>query len=257
RLVHGGSRRVDCRAPAGAAGLPLQWDEGPGDDQGRRSGGQQHGDRNFNVQRLPVAVRDRRRVPTGGHRRGHRPGEDARTGGPGEGGSLTMVPIGAYVAVSAILFVTGLVGVLVRRNFIIVLMCVEIMLNGANLNLVAFAHHLDSLAGQIMSLFVIAIAAGEAAVGLAIIIVVFRDEIAHRLGWGSVLLSFLCALWVFGQTLGHPEPRTVIAYRWFFGGDLTVNLGFLVDPLTCVMMLVVTGVGFLIHVYSVGYMHGE
>src|SRR5437867_6726949 len=85
----------------------------------------------------------------------------------------------------------------------------------------------------------------------------YSDEIAHRLGWGSVLLSFLYALWVFGQTLGHPEPRTVIAYRWFFGGDLTVNLGFLIDPLTCVMMLVVTGVRFLIHVYSVGYMHGE
>src|SRR3989442_637784 len=85
----------------------------------------------------------------------------------------------------------------------------------------------------------------------------YSHDIAHRIGWGSVLLSFLCALWVFGQTLGHPEPRTVIAYRWFFGGDLAVNLGFLIDPLTCVMMLVVTGVGFLIHVYSVGYMHGE
>src|SRR2546426_300444 len=85
----------------------------------------------------------------------------------------------------------------------------------------------------------------------------YSHDIAHRIGWGSVLLSFLCAIWVFGQTLGHPEPRTVIAYRWFFGGDLAVNLGFLIDPLTCVMMLVVTGVGFLIHVYSVGYMHGE
>src|SRR5439155_1312087 len=85
----------------------------------------------------------------------------------------------------------------------------------------------------------------------------YSHDIAHRIGWGSVLLSFLCALWVFVQTLGHPEPRTVIAYRWFFGGDLAVNLGFLIDPLTCVMMLVVTGVGFLIHVYSVGYMHGE
>src|SRR2546428_553906 len=83
----------------------------------------------------------------------------------------------------------------------------------------------------------------------------YSHEIAHRLGWGSVLLSFLCALWVFGQTLGHPEPRTVIAYRWFFGGDLEVNLGFLIDPLTCVMMLVVTGVGLLIHVYSVAYMN--
>src|SRR5205809_6125088 len=85
----------------------------------------------------------------------------------------------------------------------------------------------------------------------------YSHEIAHRLGWGSVLLSFLCALWVFGQTLGHPEPRTVIAYRWFFGGALSVNRVFLIDPLTCVMMRVVTCVGFLIHVYSVGYMHGE
>ncbi len=85
----------------------------------------------------------------------------------------------------------------------------------------------------------------------------YSHEIAHRLAWGSVLGSFLCSLWVFGQTISHPAARTVIAYRWFFGGDLTVNLGFLIDPLTCVMLLVVTGVGFLIHVYSVGYMHGE
>ena len=89
-----------------------------------------------------------------------------------------MVPIEAYVTVSAILFVTGLVGVLIRRNFIIVLMSVEIMLNAANINLVAFANYLDSLAGQVMTLFVIAIAAGEAAVGLAIIIVVFRGKLA-------------------------------------------------------------------------------
>ena len=89
-----------------------------------------------------------------------------------------MVPISAYVTVSAILFVTGLAGVLIRRNFIIVMMSVEIMLNAANINLVAFANHLDSLGGQVMALFVIAIAAGEAAVGLAIIIVVFRGKIA-------------------------------------------------------------------------------
>jgi len=89
-----------------------------------------------------------------------------------------MIPISAYVTVSAILFVTGLAGVLIRRNFIIVMMSVEIMLNAANINLVAFANHLDSLAGQVMTLFVIAVAAGEAAVGLAIIIVVFRGKIA-------------------------------------------------------------------------------
>src|SRR5213593_1893568 len=85
----------------------------------------------------------------------------------------------------------------------------------------------------------------------------YSDEIAHRLGWGSVLLSFVCSLWVFQQIFRDPTPRTVIVYRWFFGGDLQVNIGFLVDSLTCVMLLVVTGVGFLIHVYSVGYMHGE
>ena len=85
----------------------------------------------------------------------------------------------------------------------------------------------------------------------------YSDEIAHRLGWGSVLASFVCALWVVQHTLGAPAPRTVVVYRWIFGGDLTVNFGFLIDPLSCVMLLVVTGVGFLIHVYSVGYMHGE
>jgi len=85
----------------------------------------------------------------------------------------------------------------------------------------------------------------------------YSHEIAHRLAWGSVLLSFLCSVWVCLETIGHPDPRTVIVYRWFFGGDLTVNFGFLIDPLTCIMLLVVTGVGFLIHVYSVGYMRGE
>jgi NADH-quinone oxidoreductase subunit K len=80
--------------------------------------------------------------------------------------------------VSSIVFVVGLAGVLIRRNFIIILMAVEVMLNAANINLVAFSYYLESLAGQVVSLFVIAIAAGEAAVGLAIIILVFRGKIA-------------------------------------------------------------------------------
>ncbi len=89
-----------------------------------------------------------------------------------------MIPLSAYVTVSAVLFITGLLGVLIRRNFIIVLMAVEIMLNAANINLVAFSYYLESMAGQLVALFVIAIAAGEAAVGLAIIIVVFRGKIS-------------------------------------------------------------------------------
>ncbi len=83
-----------------------------------------------------------------------------------------------YLVVSTIIFSLGLLGVLIRRNFIIVLMSIEMMLNAANLNLVAFSHHLHSLTGQMVALFTIAIAAGEAAVGLAIIVVIFRGKLA-------------------------------------------------------------------------------
>ncbi|MBI3602908.1 MAG: NADH-quinone oxidoreductase subunit L, partial [Nitrospirae bacterium] len=85
----------------------------------------------------------------------------------------------------------------------------------------------------------------------------YSHDLAHRLAWGSVGLSFLCSIGVFTETIRTGVAREVVAYQWIFGGDLTVNLGFLIDPLTCVMLLVVTGVGFLIHLYSVGYMHGE
>ncbi len=86
----------------------------------------------------------------------------------------------------------------------------------------------------------------------------YSREAAHKLAWGSVGLSFLCAIGVFADTLkSGGATREVTAYQWIFGGDLTINLAFLIDPLTCIMLLVVTGVGFLIHVYSVGYMHGE
>lgn len=98
-----------------------------------------------------------------------------------------MIPLSAYVALSAILFMTGLMGVLIRRNFIIVLMSVEIMLNAANINLVAFSHYLNSMAGQLSALFIIAVAAAEAAVGLAIIIVVFRGKMATNVDQINIL----------------------------------------------------------------------
>ena len=98
-----------------------------------------------------------------------------------------MIPLSAYVAVSAILFMTGLVGVLIRRNFIIVLMSVEIMLNAANINLVAFSHYLNSMVGQLSALFIIAVAAAEAAVGLAIIIVIFRGKMATNVDQINIL----------------------------------------------------------------------
>jgi NADH-quinone oxidoreductase subunit K len=75
---------------------------------------------------------------------------------------------------SGTLFTVGLVGVIVRRNMITVLMCIELMLNAVNINLVAFSHRLADLQGQVFTVFVITIAAGEAAVGLAIIIQLYR-----------------------------------------------------------------------------------
>jgi NADH-quinone oxidoreductase subunit K len=80
----------------------------------------------------------------------------------------------SYLMLSATLFAVGLVGVIVRRNMITVLMCIELMLNAVNINLIAFSHHLASLEGQVFTIFVITVAAGEAAVGLAIIIQVYR-----------------------------------------------------------------------------------
>ena len=80
----------------------------------------------------------------------------------------------AYLMLSATLFAVGLIGVIVRRNMITVLMCIELMLNAVNINLVAFSHRLSSLEGQVFTIFVITVAAGEAAVGLAIIIQLYR-----------------------------------------------------------------------------------
>lgn len=87
-----------------------------------------------------------------------------------------MVPVSYYLIVSVTIFVIGLIGVLVRKNFLIILYSIELMLNAANINLVAFSQYFHSVTGQVITLFIITIAAGEAAVGLAIIIVLFRKK---------------------------------------------------------------------------------
>ena len=79
----------------------------------------------------------------------------------------------------------------------------------------------------------------------------------HRLACGSIFLSFLGSLWVFVQNLLDPTPREVVVYRWLFSGDLNVNFAFLIDSLSTVMMLVTTGISFLIAVFSINYMHNE
>jgi NADH-quinone oxidoreductase subunit K len=79
-----------------------------------------------------------------------------------------------YVALSLVLFCLGLIGLMVRRNFITVLMSVELMFNAVNVNLIAFSFRLGDLAGQVLAIFVITVAAAEAAIGLGLIIALVR-----------------------------------------------------------------------------------
>ncbi|MBX3102269.1 MAG: NADH-quinone oxidoreductase subunit NuoK [Bacteroidetes bacterium] len=81
-----------------------------------------------------------------------------------------------YLAVSAALFMLGMVGVLIRRNAIIVFLCIELMLNAVNLSLVAFSSYLNDPTGTMLVFFVMCVAAAEAVVGLAIIIAMFRNR---------------------------------------------------------------------------------
>jgi len=79
-----------------------------------------------------------------------------------------------YLALSAILFAIGVVGITTRRNMIIVLMSIELVLNSVNLNLIAFSYQFSDLTGQVLAVFTIAVAAGEAAVGLGILVALYR-----------------------------------------------------------------------------------
>jgi NADH-quinone oxidoreductase subunit K len=87
-----------------------------------------------------------------------------------------MVPLSYYLVLSAILFVLGVAGFLLKRNLITIFMSVELMLNSVNLSFVAFSYYFRQLDGQVFVFFVMVVAAAEAAVGLAIIISVFRNR---------------------------------------------------------------------------------
>ena len=87
-----------------------------------------------------------------------------------------MVPTSYFVLLSAVLFSLGVLGVLVRRNALVVFMSIELMLNAANLALVAFAQRWQSVNGQIIVFFVITVAAAEVAVGLALLVAIFRTK---------------------------------------------------------------------------------
>ncbi|MBX3044570.1 MAG: NADH-quinone oxidoreductase subunit NuoK [Candidatus Kapabacteria bacterium] len=89
---------------------------------------------------------------------------------------LEAIPLEYYLIVSAVLFIIGSIGVITRRNAIIIFMSIELMLNSVNLTLVAFSTFLGDTAGQIFVFFVMSVAAAEAAIGLAIVLALFRAK---------------------------------------------------------------------------------
>ncbi|MBP7184488.1 MAG: NADH-quinone oxidoreductase subunit NuoK [Saprospiraceae bacterium] len=97
---------------------------------------------------------------------------------------LQQIPISHYIILSSILFSIGVTGVLMRRNAIIILMCIELMLNAVNLLLAAFSTYSGEASGQIMVFFIMVVAAAEAAVGLSLLIMIYRNT-------KSVDISFL------------------------------------------------------------------
>ena len=86
-----------------------------------------------------------------------------------------MVSLNSYLVVTAILFTLGLYNVMTRKNAVGLLMGVELILNAASINFVAFSHYLDDVAGQIFVFFILTVAAAESAIGLAILVVLFRN----------------------------------------------------------------------------------
>ncbi|OGU11051.1 MAG: NADH-quinone oxidoreductase subunit K, partial [Ignavibacteria bacterium GWA2_35_8] len=89
---------------------------------------------------------------------------------------METIPLEYFLGLSAILFIIGTIGVLTRRNAIIIFMSIELMLNAVNVTLVAFSRYMNDPAGQIFVFFVMTVAAAEAAVGLAIVLSLFRNK---------------------------------------------------------------------------------
>ena len=87
-----------------------------------------------------------------------------------------MIPLNWYLTLSAVVFMIGVFGFLTRRNIVIMFMSVELMLNGINISLISFSHYLQDMRGQVLVFFIITVAAAEAAIGLAIIIALFRNK---------------------------------------------------------------------------------
>ena len=212
-------------------------------------------------------------------------------------------PISYFLVLSSILFAIGTVGVLVRKNALVIFMSVELQLNAVNLTLVAFSRMHNSLDGQVIAFFSMVVAAAEVVVGLAIIVSVYRrirsvnvDDcrgaarmsargslwlipalpllgaalnlfVGKRLGRSAgivasvlVAASFAVSLAVVGSLLGlgaQERVQTQHLFEWIHVGSFSVGATLRLDPLSATMILVVTGIGTLIHIYAIGYMRDD
>ena len=208
------------------------------------------------------------------------------------------------IGVAVALFSIGLVGVIVRRNVLVMLMCMELMLNGVNLSLVTFAQQTGTTVGAVLVFLVFVVATVEIALAIPIVLLLVRDkrDARHRRLRRAEGLAMLHrdrppalarlraerhprdpprrqrrrqAVRDRGRlrpadrlvrarrrpraspALGGYAPLVETAYRWAQIGDSSFEVAFYFDRLAAVMALVVTGVGSLIHVYSVGYMKDD
>lgn len=94
-----------------------------------------------------------------------------------------MIPLSHFLTLSTLVFCVSVIGIFInRKNLIVLLMCVELMLLAVNLNFVAFSHFLDDITGQVFVFFILTVAAAESAIGLAILVVVFRNRESINVG---------------------------------------------------------------------------
>ncbi|EFD54980.1 NADH dehydrogenase I [Mycobacterium tuberculosis 02_1987] len=210
-----------------------------------------------------------------------------------------------YLYLSVLLFTIGASGVLLRRNAIVMFMCVELMLNAVNLAFVTFARMHGHLDAQMIAFFTMVVAACEVVVGLAIIMTIFRtrksasvddaprcsaanrrsgcarwsprrtsthswrcaaillfggrrtDAWGHLLGCAAALAAFGVGAMLLADMLGRDGLERAIhqqVFTWIPAGGLQVDFGLQIDQLSMCFVLLISGVGSLIHIYSVGYM---
>ena len=226
---------------------------------------------------------------------------------PTRGGRVMTIGLGHYLFVAAVLFTLGILGIFLnRKNVIVILMCVELMLLAVNINLVAFSVFQGNIVGQIFAMLVLTVAAAEAAIGLAILVVYFRnrgndrgrrhqrdeglgartspwispsssssccrcsrppspacfcrvigDRPAQIVTCAALLIAAALSIFVFVRIGFGPENAKLVVvklFTWIDSGTFDVDWSLRVDTLTAVMLIVVTGVSSMVHVYSIGYM---